>query len=223
MMREETARPDEIVIAENAAALARCTAEMMAAKAKVESLKVFFERLATADLQDTKRKTVEYWGTGNEKIVVGNSETVKPISMTMIKRLLGDAFPDFVKEEVTYKMTEPCKRLFAAAFLGNYTEGSLDKTIEAITSDEKIQKTLRKKLKGRYQKDTETLIRAAGLSEQEASDWAYLAAEVINWEWILQVLKAAGWQGTVQEAIDIIRAAIIVDEGIKVTVEAKES
>lgn len=155
-------------------------------------------------------------------MVVGNSETVKPVSMTMVKKLLSDVFEEFVKEDTSYKMTDPCKRLFAMIFLGNYTEGSLDETIKAITADEKIQRTLKKKLKGKYEKDTETLIKLTGLPEQEASDWAYLTAEIINWEWILQILKAAEWKGTPQEAIEIIRAAVIVDEGIKVTVEAEK-
>ncbi|MFR8426926.1 MAG: hypothetical protein ACLVCH_04275 [Roseburia inulinivorans] len=49
-----------------------------------------------------------------------------------------------MKEDTSYKMTDPCKRLFAMIFLGNYTEGSLDETIKAITADEKIQRTLKK-------------------------------------------------------------------------------
>ena len=83
---------------------------------------------------------------------------------------------------------------------GKFHRGSLDATISAITKDEKIQRTLKKKLKGKYEKDTETLMKLVGLSEQEASDWAYLASEVINWEWMLQILKAAEWGGTPQEA-----------------------
>lgn len=74
----------------------------------------------------------------------------------------------------------------------------------------------------KYEKDTETLMKLVGLSEQEASDWAYLASEVINWEWMLQILKAAEWGGTPQEAVEVIRAAIFVDEGIKVTVESEK-
>ena len=66
------------------------------------------------------------------------------------------------------------------------------------------------------------LMKVAGLPEQEASDWAYLAAEVINWEWLTQVLKAASWEGSPQEAIDIIRAAVIVEESIKVGIEAEK-
>lgn len=203
--------------------LVKLTNQQSVIKAEIDEIKAWFEKLATDDLKDTKKKTIDYWGNSNSKVVVGNSETVKPVSMTMVKKLLGDVFGDFVKEETTYKMTEPCKRLFSMMFLGNYTEGSLDETIKAITDDEKIQRALKKKLKGKYEKDTETLMKMVGLSEQEASDWAYITAEIINWEWMLQVLKSAEWKGTPQEAVKIIKAAIIVDEGIKVTVEAEKA
>ena len=203
--------------------LVKLTNQQSVIKAEIDEIKAWFEKLATDDLKDTKKKTIDYWGSNNSKVVVGNSETVKPVSMTMVKKLLGDVFKDFVKEDTTYKMTEPCKRLFSMMFLGNYTEGSLDETIKAITDDEKIQRALKKKLKGKYEKDPETLMKMVGLSEQEASDWAYITAEIINWEWMLQVLKSAEWKGTPQEAVQIIKAAIIVDEGIKVTVEAEKA
>ena len=93
--------------------------------------------------------------------------------------------------------------------------------ISQISADPKILATLRTKLKGRWDKDKAMLVKVAGLPEQEASDWAYLAAEVINWEWLTQVLQAAGWKGSTQEAIDIIRAAVIVEETIKVGIEAE--
>lgn len=210
-------------IKEKADRLAELTRQAARIKEEIERLKAFFEKRALEDLKDTKNKTAEYWGTAGAKIVVGNADTVKPVSMTMIKELLGKVYPDFVKEDVSYKMTEPCKRLLAMMFLGNYTEGTLDQTIQAITADEKLQRTLKKKLKGKYEKDTQTLIQAARLSEQEASDWAYLTQEIIGWEWMVQILQAAGWQGTPQEAVDLIRAAVIVDEGIKVTVELEKA
>ena len=207
---------DVMEIKAKADRLVELTSQQSVIKAEIDEIKAWFEKLATDDLRDTKKKT-------NSKVVVGNSETVKPVSMTMVKKLLGDVFGDFVKEDTTYKMTDPCKRLFTMMFMGNYTEGSLDETIKAITADEKIQRTLKKKLKGKYEKDTETLMKLVGLPEQEASDWAYLTAEIINWEWMLQILKSAEWKGTPQEAVEIIRAAIIVDEGIKVTVEAEKT
>lgn len=203
--------------------LAELTRQAAAIKGETEELKAYFEGLAQQQMKDTKRKTIEYWGSRGAKIVVGNADTVKPVSMKMVKDLLGDVYPDFVKAETTYKMTEPCKRLMAMMFLGNYTEGTLDHAIQAITADEKTQLVLRKKLKGKYEKDAQTLACVAGLQEKDASDWAYLAAEIMNWEWMVQVLKAAGWDGTPREAVDMVRAAVIVDESVKVTVELEKA
>ena len=93
--------------------LAELDRQMAAVKGEMETIKAWFEKQATDDLRDTKSKTVEYWGSENSKVVVGNSETVKPISMTMVKKLLGDVFKDFVKEDVSYNMSAPAKRLFS--------------------------------------------------------------------------------------------------------------
>ena len=215
MMQEE--------VKEKVDRLVELTRQAAQIKGDIEELKAWFEKQGVEQLKDTKSKTMEYWGSENSKVVVGSSDTVKPISMTMVKRLLGDVFGDFVKEDTSYTMTAPCKRLFTLMYLGEYTEGSLDQTIKLISQDEKIQRTLKKKLKGNYAKDTQTLMKTAGLTEQEASDWAYLTAEIIGWEWMLQILKGAGWSGTPQEAVELIRAAVIVDEGIKVTVEMEKA
>ena len=191
-------------------------------KGRMDWLKGYFETLATADLKDTKLLTAAYWGSQNSRVTVTNASTVKPVSLTMVKKLLGEISGDFIKTEITDTMTAPCKKLLAMAAQGNYTEGSLESVIEQISADPKIQATMRKKLKGRWDKDKAMLMKVAGLPEQEASDWAYLAAEVINWEWLTQVLKAASWEGSPQEAIDIIRAAVIVEESIKVGIEAEK-
>lgn len=200
---------------------ASLTLEAERIKARMDWLKGYFETLATEDLKDTKLLTSYYWGSQNSRVTVTNSATVKPVSLTMVREVLGGIAGDFIKTETVDKMTDPCKKFLGMVCQGNYTEGSLEATIRGITADPKIQATLRKKLKGRYEKDKATLMKVAGLPEQEASDWAYLAAEVINWEWLAQVLQAAKWVGSPQEAIDTIRAAVIVEEGIKVGIEAE--
>lgn len=191
-------------------------------KERMDWLKGYFETLALDDLKDTKLLTTAYWGSQNSRVTVTNSATVKPVSLTMVKELLGKVAGDFIKTETTDTMTAPCKKLLAMAAQGNFTEGSLESVIRQITDDPKIQATLRKRLKGRFEKDKALLMKVGGLPEQEASDWAYLAAEVINWEGLSQILRAAEWKGTPQEAVDIIRAAVIVEEGIKVGIEAEQ-
>ena len=69
--------------------LVELTAQKERVQAEMEEIKAWFENLAVNDLKDTKKKTVEYWGSSNARVVVGNSETVKPVSMAMVKRLLN--------------------------------------------------------------------------------------------------------------------------------------
>ncbi len=188
-------------------------------KAQIAELKAYFESLGINALKDTKLKSIDFWGTNNSHATVTQSETVKIISITQVKDVLGRLFNDYVNEKTTHEFNAAGKRFFNIAFQGNYTEGSLNDTIQSITDNEKIQKALKKKLKGNYEKDKATLMQFAGLSEQEASDWAYLLAEVINWEYITQILQSAGWDGKTDEALKIIHSAVTVEEGVKIKLE----
>ena len=107
-------------------------------KGRMDWLKGYFETLATDALKDTKLLSISYWGTRNSRVSVTNTAAVKPISLTMVKKVLGDVAGDFVKTETTDKMTEPCKRLLAMICQGSFAAGSLEETIQAITSEPKI-------------------------------------------------------------------------------------
>ena len=131
---------DMAEIKANADRLVELTNQQSVIKAEIDEIKAWFEKIATDDLKDTKKKTIDYWGSNNSKVVVGNSETVKPVSMTMVKKLLGDVFEEFVKEDTSYKMTDPCKRLFAMIFLGNYTEGNNSRREDSADTQKKAER-----------------------------------------------------------------------------------
>ncbi len=190
-------------------------------KAQADEQKARFEKWAAEELKDSKQKTAEYWGTNNAKVTVTRSATVKPIAMSIIKDLLGDVYGDMVKEDKTYRISDPFKRLLTAVFMGDYTEGSRHEVIQQITDNKNDQQTLAKKLKGKYDKDRETIINVAGVDETAANYWAYMFEEIVNWERLKQILDAAEWDGSTEEAIDRIKAGIIVDEGIKVGTTAE--
>ena len=77
---------DMAEIKANADRLVELTNQQSVIKAEIDEIKAWFEKIATDDLKDTKKKTIDYWGSNNSKVVVGNSETVKPVSMTMVKK-----------------------------------------------------------------------------------------------------------------------------------------
>lgn len=195
------------------------------AKKEVEKFKAEFQKHGVELLNNTKLKQVEFWGSNNVKVVVTVSETVKLVSYQFLKKIMGeDILNDFVKVEPQYKLSEPFKRLLAAIFQGNYMEQSLNELIAQISEDEKIRKTLKKKLKGKWDKDVETLKNIAGLNQQEAEHFAYFVQEAFNFENIVHLLEAVGHEKNSEDfkaAIEKIRHAVVVEEGIKVGVECE--
>lgn len=204
---------------QNVDRLAALTIQQEKVKAEIDQLKAAFEKQAEADLKDSKEKTIEYWGEGNAKVVVQNSETVKPIAMSVLRNLLGNAYSDFVKEESKATLNAECKSFLTAMVQGKYIEDDLTAVIGKITSDAKEQQLLLKKLKGKYRSDKKTIMKVTGLDPESANDYAYLVEEVYAYKTIKQILEAAKFAGTFKDAVEKVKASVIVDEGIKVTVE----
>ena len=204
---------------QNVDRLAALTIQQEKVKAEMDQLKAAFEKQAEADLKDSKEKTIEYWGENNAKVVVQNSETVKPIAMSVLRNLLGTAYSDLVKEESKATLNAECKSFLTAMVQGKYIEDDLIAVIGKITSDAKEQQLLLKKLKGKYRSDKKTIMKVTGLDPESANDYAYLVEEVYAYKTIKQILEAAKFAGTFEDAVEKVKASVIVDEGIKVTVE----
>lgn len=204
---------------QNVDRLAALTIQQEKVKAEMDQLKAAFEKQAEADLKDSKEKTIEYWGENNAKVVVQNSETVKPIAMSVLRNLLGTAYSDFFKEESKATLNAECKSFLTAMVQGKYIEDDLIAVIGKITSDAKEQQLLLKKLKGKYRSDKKTIMKVTGLDPESANDYAYLVEEVYAYKTIKQILEAAKFAGTFEDAVEKVKASVIVDEGIKVTVE----
>ena len=92
---------------------AALTLESSRIKERMDWLKGYFETLAADDLKDTKLLTASYWGSQNSRVTVTNAATVKPVSLTMVKEVLGKVAGDFIKTESTDTMTAPCKSCWA--------------------------------------------------------------------------------------------------------------
>jgi hypothetical protein len=194
-------------------------------KIELEKLKGKFQELGVDAMTDTKTKQVEFWGSLPAKVVVTTSESLKVVSHTFLSRVLGGILKDFAKEDLSYKYTEPFKRIIIALFQGNYIELTVETLITQITQDAKEQKVLKKKLKGNWEKDVNTLQNIIHMPRQEAEHYAFFIQEAINYERIVQLLEAAGhMRGTTdfEKAIKDIKNAVIVEEGIKVGIESNK-
>lgn len=217
---------DEAVIKLRVDEFVKWTSLMDEAKKEIEKLKAEFQKKAMELMKNKKVKQVEFWGTGNSRVAVTTTETLKLVSYNLLSKIIGETLiKDFVREEMQYRLSEPFKRILAAAFQGNYVEQSLNGVINQITADEKTKKALKKKLKGNWEKDVESLKIIAGLGKNEAEHYAYFIQEAVNYEKIVYLLEAAGHvrsddgDNGFKSAMENIKHAVVVEESIKVSLE----
>lgn len=196
---------------------------LSAAKKEVEKLKADFQKIGLDEMKDKKIKQVEFWGSKNSKVVVTVAESLKLVSYNFLLKIMGATLlGDLVKVETEYKPKEPFKRLLTAIFQGNYSEHPVNGVIEQITEDEKTRKVLKKKLKGNWDKDVESLKAIAGLNQTDAEHYAWFIHEAKNYEKIVHLLEAAGHEregNTIDEVMEKLRHAVVVEESVKVGLE----
>ena len=191
-------------------------------KREIEVLKGNFDRLGQEQLADKKIKQVEFWGTGNSKVVVTESETLKVQYDCVIEELFSKIKNGLIRMEPSYKYAEPFKRVLISILQGSYIDETFDAAIQQISVDDKTKKVLRKKLKGKWDKDVETLQNMAGLSKEDAEYYAFQIQEAMNYEKILALMKTAGYEMGTEKfnaAMDTIKAAAIVETGLKIGIE----
>ena len=197
---------------------AEIKAEQEELKVEMDDIEADILKAAETDLKDTKFKTVSYADNNGNVITATNADNVKLIYPSMLKVIFGKAYPDVVKEEITYKISAPAKRLLSAIYNGEYIKGgSVDEILKGLNLDDKSFNALRKKLKGaNYDTDVKNLIKFAGIGETEAKENAYLVAEAIAWQDFkhLLLLNNRDFDD------DIINSAVTVEQIPKITFTA---
>lgn len=204
---------------------AEIKAEQEELKAEMDDIEADILKAAETDLKDTKFKTVSYADNNGNVITATNADNVKLIYPSMLKVIFGKAYPDVVKEEITYKISAPAKRLLSAIYNGEYIKGgSVDEILKGLNLDDKSFNALRKKLKGaNYDTDVKNLIKFAGIGETEAKENAYLVAEAIAWQDFKHLLLLNNRDfddDIIKSAVDTINSAVTVEQIPKITFTA---
>ncbi|MCM1008962.1 MAG: hypothetical protein NC485_13810 [Ruminococcus flavefaciens] len=164
--------------------------EKKALDSEYDKLQAQLHVAAGEELKDTKIKSVNYSSDSGNSALVTNSDKIEICSIEMLKDIFGKFFSDMVKEELKYTLKPTAKRLLAAVWNRGFCEGSIDDVVNTLSCDDKVKKVLLKKLKGiDFQKDKKVLMDFAGVSENEASDTAFLINEVASWQTISNLIK----------------------------------
>ncbi len=189
------------------------------AKVEIDKIKAQIQEIAAPDLENSKLKTVRYYGTNNNMAIITAPDTVKMVSYSFLSSVLGGITGDFIKQETNYKMSDPFKKIVGPLCTGEFIEIKLDDAIAQMQVDEKTANVLRKKLKGNPEKDRKVL-ESVGIDNLD--HWVYFVSEAIAYEKIVKLLEVAGYpEGTAEfvKAMADLKLALIVEEGLKIGIE----
>lgn len=195
--------------------------QMEVLKQEAAQIEGFFLKEAEIDLANTKLKSVEYRG-HNGKLVATMSQSLKTIYPEFLRQIFGAAYDDVVIEETKYKVNANATRMLSGLWLRNYSEMKIQDVVKQIDVDEKTKAILLKKIKGaNFKTDKKNLMVIAGLTEQEAEEYAYFISEAAVYENFMRLMKATNKDDTlqIQEALNLIDGAVMVEENPKITVE----
>ncbi len=200
--------------------MAEIKQEVKSLNAEYDKLQAQIQLKAEAALTDTKNKSVQYSGSDGNSASVVIADSISIIAGELLPAIFGSVYPSMVKQEVKYTLKAPAKRILAAIWHKEYCEGSVAEIIGSLSCDDKAKKVLLKKIKGTdFDKDKKYLIDIAQLSDEEASDTAYLLNEAAAWENICAIVKVNN-DGNINEDIlsDIVtkvNAAVNVSRSMK--------
>lgn len=218
MSREEIAQAEIETKADKLVMIKRQMDELKNEAAEIEA---FFLKKAEQDLQDTKLKTVEYNGYEG-RVTATMAQSLKMVYPTFLKKVFGDAYGDVVTEETKYKVNANATRMLSGLWLRNYSEMRIQDVVNQIDMDDRTKSILLKKLKGtNFKTDKKNLVAIAGLSEKTAEEYAYFISEAAVYESFMRLMKATNKDNDqdIQEALDLINGAVLVEENPKITIE----
>lgn len=194
--------------------------EMEALKTEAGSIEADFLRAMTADLEDTKYKSVSWTDSEGNKVTATDAASLKIVYPTFLKKIFGEAYHDVVTEETTYKVSAGAARMLTALYSREFIRDSdLGSLIDTLGLDEKSAKALTKKLKGKkFETDVKNLMAIGELSEEEAKENAYLAAEIVVWNDFMKLLELQP-EADIDKALEWIDGAVTVEHTPKIRID----
>ena len=171
--------------------------EQSALDDEYSSLQSKLQILGESALEDTKYKSVSFSGTSG-KATVTLADKVSNVLPSLFVDIFGKAYNDLVNVTQKIELNAEGKRIAAAVWNKEYCEGSVEEIISSL--------------------------KIGWLSEEEASDNAYLVAEIISWNKIRSIIKLNNSgvfsQPAFEQFILNINAAVCVEQSTKVAVES---
>ncbi len=200
--------------------LAAIKADMGKLKERKDKLEAEIIKQCSADLENTKYKSIRYEGDVFDLTAV-TAESLKVIYNSFLPTIFGKAYKDAVTEKTEYNLSAPAKRMLIGLYKGNFVKATVKEVIDqmaGVTDEERKQ--LFKKCKGvNYDKDVENIRKFTELSEDDAKEYAYLITEAAVWQDFCNLLTLNGIsdEAQIKDILTKIQSAFVVEDSTKIS------
>lgn len=209
-------------ITEKVKELSAIKAQIAKLNERKKELEAYFLELGNEDVADTKFKSCTYADDESQAAVTyTEAQSLEITAPNYLESSLGedvfkDIFEQVIKREIKPKSKE-IERMLIGIFTGDYIKSTPADVIAQLPCDEKAKAVLAKKLKGaKFETDRDNLMKIGGLSEADASDYAYMYAEAVVWQTFCCIAEMSG-----EDKDCIIRSinlGVSVDSSTKIAV-----
>lgn len=200
--------------------LAAIKADIGKLKERKDKLEAEIIKQCSADLKNTKYKSIRYEGDVFDLTAV-TAESLKVIYNSFLPTIFGKAYKDAVAEKTEYSLSAPAKRMLIGLYKGNFIRATVKEVIDqmaGVTDEERKQ--LFKKCKGvNYDKDVENIRKFTELSEDDAKEYAYLITEAAVWQDFCNLLTLNGIsdEAQIKDILTKIQSAFVVEDSTKIS------
>lgn len=201
--------------------LAEIKTEMETLKSEKEQLEAEIIKQGAKDLENTKFKSV-YYAAASAGVRATNAETLKITYPSFLPFVFDKAYGDAVKENKTYKLSAPATRMIVGLWKGDFIKADINDVINSMPVDYNSKEQLIRKIKGiNYDKDVQNILKFTNLTDDDAREYAYMAAEAAVWQDFCNLLTLNGitTDNEIDDILNKIRSAFVVEDTTKIQLE----
>lgn len=209
-------------ITEKVRELSKIKAQIAMLNERKKALEAYFLERGSEDVLDTKYKSRTYADDDSQAAVTyTEAQSLEIAAPNYLEKALGESvFGDIFKEEIKREIkpqNKEIERMLIGIFTGDYIKSAPGEVIAQLPCDDKAKAALAKKLKGaKFETDRDNLMKIGGLSEKDASDYAYMFAEAVVWQTLCRVAEMSGAEKDC--IIRSINLGVSVDSATKIAV-----
>ncbi len=187
---------------------------------EVDMIKAELQKRGLKHLEDKQLKTVQYFGSDSNYVLVQKTEKLDTINYLTLKNILRTLAPEHITKEevVNYKFKADLKNGLTSIFTNNYETRSVEDILKEMGMSGTTLELAQKKLKGTWVKDKE-LLESLGYYE-DIELYLYFIHQAINYNKLETILLGAGYsKEEIPRLIPELKKAILVEENTKISIK----